>query len=39
MLAVAVPPPAAIVAPPVVFTVMVRVWFVPTKFVSFGGLI
>src|SRR5439155_118568 len=38
MVAVAVPPPAAIV-PPDVFTVIVSVWFVPTAFVAVAGAI
>src|SRR5438876_83020 len=38
MVAVAVPPPAAIV-PPDVFTVIVSVWFVPAAFVAVAGAI
>ena len=38
MLAVAVPPPAVMGAP-IVFTVIVNVWFVPTALVAVAGVI
>ena len=38
MLAVAEPPPAVMLAP-IVFTVIVNVWFVPTALVAVAGVI